>query len=173
MDPEAGTFGCRVYRPGEEDEPEEADERELTPGDVLRAVREIGLPALTVRIEPGAETLVNVRTNFYTEPQPFSRSIDLLGFAVDLEATPTTYTWIHGDGTTSRTSDPGSPYPDLAVTHRYRDPSARVSPRVDVTYEVRYRVDGGPWLPLSQTLTAQGPVGALSVTEAAPVLIAR
>lgn len=171
VDADVGTYGCRVYRPNE-DKPEDDEERELTPGDVLRAVREMGMPALRVRVEPGDETLVNVETNFYAEPQPFDRSIELLGFAVDVQATPATYTWIHGDGTTARTTDPGSPYPDLDVTHRYREPSSGVSPRVDVTYQVRYRVDGGPWLPLSQTLTARGPASTLTVNEAAPVLTA-
>ncbi len=173
IDPEAGTYGCRVDEPADEPDTEaEEDERELTEGDVLTAVREIGMPALRVRIEPGATTLVNVRTNFYTEPAAFTRSIELLGFAVDIEATPASFAWTHGDGTTATTSSPGRPYPHLDVTHRYREPAATVRPRVDVTYEVRYRVDGGPWAPLSQTLTATGPAGTLAVNEAAPVLTA-
>ncbi|MGJ9423455.1 hypothetical protein [Aeromicrobium sp. CF3.5] len=154
----------------EADGEEEADERELTEGDVLAAVREIGMPSLPIRIEPGATTLVNVETNFYTDPAPFNRSIELLGFAVDIEATPASFAWTHGDGTSSTTRSPGRAYPHLDVTHRYRAPAATVRPRVDVTYQVRYRVDGGAWAPLSQTLTATGPAGTLAVNEAAPVL---
>ncbi len=172
VDPEVGTYGCRVYEPADEPDTEEEDERELTEGDVLRAVREIGMPALRIRIEPGATTLVNVETNFYAEPAPFTRSIELLGFDVDIEATPASFAWTHGDGTTATTGSPGRPYPHLDVTHRYRAPAAVVRPRVDVTYEVRYRVDGGAWAPLSQTLTAAGPAGTLAVNEAAPVLTA-
>ena len=146
------------------------DEAELTEGDILRAVREIGLPSLKVRIQPGEETLVNIETIFYTQPQPFERSITLLGFDIDLVASPVRYTWVHDDGTVSTTSRPGKPYPAMDVTHRYREPAEDVRPRVDVTYRVRYRVDGGAWQTIGQTLQALGPAAELDVREAAPVL---
>ncbi len=146
------------------------DNAELTDGDVLRAVREIGLPSLKVRIQPGEETLVNIETIFYTRPQPFERSITLLGFDIDLVAEPVRYTWVHGDRTVKTTSRPGKPYPAMDVTHRYREPADNVRPRVDVTYRVRYRVDGGGWQTIGQTLQASGPAADLDVREAAPVL---
>ncbi|AWB92632.1 hypothetical protein [Aeromicrobium chenweiae] len=172
MDPDNSIYGCRAATP-EETEPEDPDapdRRQLTPGDVLRAAREIGLPSLQVRIQPGEKTLVNVETIFYAEPQAFSRSIDLLGYDVDLVAEPASYRWIHGDGTTRSTSTPGRPYPAMDVTHRYRAPSDHVRARVDVTYRVRYRVDGGAWQTIGQTLVASGPAAELEVKEAAPVL---
>ncbi len=146
------------------------DNPELTEGDILRAVREIGLPSLKVQIQPGEETLVNIETIFYTRPQPFERSITLLGFDIDLSADPVRYTWVHDDGTASTTSRPGKPYPAMDVTHRYRSPADDVHPRVDVTYRVRYRVDGGAWQTIGQTLQASGPAAELDVREAAPVL---
>jgi hypothetical protein len=123
-----------------------------------------------VRIQPGDETLVNIETIFYTRPQPFERSIALLGFDIDLSAEPVRYTWVHDDGTASTTSRPGKPYPAMDVTHRYREPADDVHPRVDVTYRVRYRVDGGAWQTIGQTLQASGPAAELDVREAAPVL---
>jgi len=48
--------------------PGESDEAELTEGNILRAVREIGLPSLEVQIQPGEETLVNIDTLFYEVP---------------------------------------------------------------------------------------------------------
>lgn len=146
------------------------DNPELTEGDILRAVREIGLPSLKVQIQPGEETLVNIETIFYTRPQPFERSITLLGFDIDLSADPVRYTWVHDDGTAATTSRPGKPYPAMDVTHRYRSPADDVHPRVDVTYRVRYRVDGGAWQTIGQTLQASGPAAELDVREAAPVL---
>ncbi len=151
-------------------DPAEPEGAELTEGDVLRAVREIGLPSLRVRIQPGEETLVNIPTIFYTRPQPFERSITLLGFDIDLSASPVRYTWVHDDGTAATTSRPGKPYPAMDVTHRYRRPAEDVRPRVDVTYRVRYRVDGGAWQTIGQTLQASGPAAELDVREAAPVL---
>ena len=151
----------------------EDDDPELTEGDIVRAVREIGLPSLRVRIQPGEETLVNIETIFYTRPQPFERSITLLGFDIDLVAEPVRNTWVHDDGTVSTTSRPGKPYPAMDVTHRYREPAEDVRPRVDVTYRVRYRVDGGAWQTIGQTLQASGPAAQLDVREAAPVLTKR
>jgi hypothetical protein len=146
------------------------DESDLTEGAILEAVREIGLPSLRVRIQPGEETLVNVPTIFYTEPEAFRRSIDLLGFDIDLVATPVSYRWFHGDGTSSSTDRPGRPYPAMDVTYRYPEPAEQLHPRVDVTYQVRFRVDGGSWQTIGQTLLASGPTAELEVREAAPVL---
>ncbi len=164
VDTEIPRYGCREATPQDDDDPE------LTEDAILRAVREIGLPSLQVQIQPGTATLVNVPTIFYTEPERFSRSVTLLGFDVDLVATPVRYRWWHGDGTASTTTKPGRPYPSTDVTHRYRQPAESVSPRVDVTYRVRYRVDGGSWSTIDQTLLASGPTTTLEVKEAAPVL---
>ena len=143
---------------------------ELTPGDILTAVKKIGMPSLKINIQPGGETLVNLDTIFYARPQPFRRSVDLLGFDIDLVATPVRYTWRHGDGTSHTTSKPGRPYPSKDVIHRYPKSGKNLHPSVDVTYAVRYRVDGGAWQDLSQTLQASGPTGDLDVKEATPVL---
>ncbi|MDR7086666.1 hypothetical protein J2X11_001505 [Aeromicrobium panaciterrae] len=163
-DEENLTFGCRAIQPVDPDGPE------LTEGAILRAARELGLPSLEVQIQPGASTLVNVPTIFYAEPEAFNRSVTLLGFDIDLIATPIRYRWLHGDGTASTTAKPGKPYPSTDVTYRYRQPAEAISPRVDVTYRVRYRVDGGSWNTIDQTLLASGPTTSLEVKEAAPVL---
>jgi len=167
VDPVNGNYGCPQLDPAD---PDDADEPELTPGDVLRAVKEVGLPSLQVKVQPGDRTLVNVDTIFYAEPQPFERSVELLGFNVDLVAEAVSYQWIHGDGTVTTTDRPGRPYPAMDVTHRYVDPADDIQTRVDVTYRVRFRVDGGPWQTIPETLVASGPVAALDVKEAAPVL---
>ena len=161
-----GVYGCRDVDPPEA----EQDDPQLTPGDVLRAVREIGLPSLSLQVQPGGSTLVNVETIFYAEPRPFERSVQLLGFDVDVVASPVSYQWVHGDGTTRTTTEPGRPYPAMDVTHRYTQPAEEVQARVDVTYRVRFRVDGGAWQTIDQTLLAAGPVAVLDVDEAAPVL---
>lgn len=164
LDPDIGQYGCRTYE-------DEDDDREVTDGDVLRAAREIGLPQLPVTVQPGEQTLVNADTIFSTAPQAFDHSVTLLGFGVDIVATATSYTWHHGDGTSSRTSTAGRPYPAFDVTHRYQRAADSVRPRVDVTYRIRYRVDGGPWRTIDQTVTAAGPAAELDVREAVPVLV--
>lgn len=144
---------------------------QVTEGDIRRAVSEIPMPSLQIQVQPGERTLVNVPTIFHTDPRTLRESVTLLGFDIDVEATPTRYTWHPGDGTSKSTTKPGRPYPAKDVTHTYRRVADEVRPRVDTTYSVRYRVDGGAWTPLGQTLTAQGAPTSLEVEEAAPVLV--
>jgi hypothetical protein len=56
------------------------------------------------------------------------------------------------------------------VTHAYTDADVTEQARVDVTYTVRFRVDGGAWQSLEETVTAEGPATAVAVKEAVPVL---
>ncbi len=129
------------------------------------------MPALRVTVQPGGRTLVNVPTILHTDPRPVRESITLLGHDIDVEATPTSYMWHHGDGTSRTTTRPGRPYPAKDVTHIYQRTADQVSIRVDTTYTVRFRVDGGAWTPLGQPLTATGAATPLEVAEAAPVLV--
>ena len=143
---------------------------DITPGDILKAAREVAMPALKLRIQPGGETLVNVETIFYTDPSNIRRTVTLLGHSVQLDARPVRFTWVHGDGTRATTTRPGRPYPAKDVTHRYEQPGEGLRARVDTTYAVRYSIDGGDWADLGETLTAPGPSTTLDVDEAAPVL---
>lgn len=158
------TVECRSDRPPNAPRPT------LTPGRVLEAVRRIGLPSLEVQIQPDTATLVNFDTIFYAEPVTFERTVRLLGFSVDVRAEPSSYQWIFGDGQVDSTEKPGAPYPAKDITHKYVDAHVTVHPRVDVTYQVQYRVDGGAWQALDETLTAQGPTTTLRIKEATPVL---
>jgi hypothetical protein len=147
--------------------------RQVTEGDVRRAVSEIPMPALDVKVQPAGRTLVNVPTILFTDPDPVRETVTLLGREVDVEATPTRYTWHHGDGTTRTTTRPGRPYPAKDVTHTYRRTADDLRVRVDTTYTVRYRIDGGDWTDLGTTLTANGTPTTVDVDEAAPVLVRR
>ena len=67
-----------------------------------------GAPGLQLVVQPpGGKTLVNFDTLFRTEAEPFTRTVRLLGHRVDLEITPASFSWSHGDGTRQVTSDPG------------------------------------------------------------------
>ncbi len=148
--------------------PEEADtpRPRITPALVLNEIRRIGLPILEARTQPEGKTLVNFDTIFYTEAQPFSATVTLLGQGVDIVAEPASYTWHHGDGTTTTTVSPGAPYPSTDITHRYVRADATVRPRVDVTYTARFRVNAGDWRDIDETVTITGPEGDLQVAEA-------
>ena len=142
----------------------------VTPGQVLEALRRVGLPELPTVVQPAGKTLVNFDTNFYTEPRPVTLTLTLLGQRVQVEATPTTYRWDFGDGATATTSEPGAAYPNLAITHRYADARVTVHPSVETTYTARFRVGGGDWQDVGGTVTAAGPATALRIAEATPLL---
>jgi hypothetical protein len=142
----------------------------VTPDLVLREVRRIGLPALRVHVQPEGETLVNLDTIFFAQPEPFARTVQLLGFSVDVEATPTSFAWAFGDGAGMTTETPGAPYPDQVITHAYADADVTEHASVDATYTVRFRVDGGEWQTIDETISADGPTTAVQVKEAVPVL---
>ncbi len=72
-------------------------------------------------------------------------TLTLLGQRVDLHIVPSEFGWQFGDGESLVTSEPGAPYPDLEVTHRYLK-KGKVAPSVDTTYTATYQVNGGPWV---------------------------
>jgi hypothetical protein len=142
----------------------------VTPGVVLTALRRIGLPALSALTQPKDKTLVNFPTIFYTEPQPFTRTVTLLGQQVALVATPASYTWHYGDGTTATTSTPGARYPAMDVTHLYEHAHLTVQTSVDVTYSARFRVGGGGWQTIVGAVSIAGAPAPLRISEATPLL---
>ncbi len=113
---------------------------------------------------------MNFATIFYAEPQSFTRTITLLGQQVDVEATPSRFTWHHGDGTVATTTDPGAPYPAKDITYAYTHAHITVQTSVDVTYTARFRVNGGTWRDIPDTVTIAGPATALRISEATALL---
>jgi hypothetical protein len=139
---------------------------------VESAIRRVGVPAAAVTA-PGY-TLVNLDTTFYTDPQPFARTLQIIGYTVDVDLAPTTYTWHWGDGQTTTTDTPGHPYPATDVTHTYQrhtEPEHPLALSVDVGWHARYRVDAGPWTDIPDTITITGPTTALPVRQASAVLV--
>lgn len=160
---ESGCFGAAP------DAPEPA-RPQVTEAMVLNEIRRIGLPVLEARTQPEDKTLVNFDTIFYTQAQPFSTTVTLLGQRVEILADPAEFTWHHGDGTTSTTATPGAPYPSKDITYRYGDADVTVLARVDVTYTARFRVGNGGWQNISETVTITGTETPLRVAEATGTL---
>ena len=140
----------------------------LTPGRILEEIRRVGLPSMSVQAPP--ETFVNYETVVYTKAATFARTVNLLGFTVDIEATPSQFRWNYDDGGTETTTSAGRPYPATDITHTWTDAHHTFHPSVDVTYQIRYRVNGSNWQPLGDTITAQGPEGDVRIREATGML---
>ncbi|MGC4110755.1 MAG: hypothetical protein QM747_10105 [Nocardioides sp.] len=144
----------------------------LTPGYAERAFRRLTWPSSTLVVQPpDGRTLVNFATNFYTDnTHPTTQTVTLLGQRVTVKATPTQYTWHFDDNAELTTTDPGAPYPDLQVTHRYLT-AGTTHPRVDTTYTGRFRVNGGDWQDIPDTLTVPGQPLDLRILTATPHLV--
>ncbi len=94
----------------------------------------------------------------------------LLGQRVDLHIVPSEFTWQFGDGESLTTNEPGAPYPDLVVTHRYTK-KGKVAPSVDTTYVAAFRVNGGGWQDVPGSVTIPGAPVDLQVLTATPTLV--
>lgn len=150
--------------------PPEVESPTVTQGDVISALRRIGLPHLVTKVQPDSKTLVNFDTIFYTDPEPVSLNLTILGQAVDVQATPSQYLWVFDDGTSATTTTPGAAYPAKTIVHRYADARVTVHPHVEVTYTAQFRVNGGAWQNIDETVTTVGPDATLRVAEATPLL---
>ena len=145
----------------------------VTPGRVRTAFQRLTWPQAELTIQPtGGETLVNLDTIFHTtNPGPITQNITLLGQHIQIEATPTTWTWHwNTTGPTRTTNHPGAPYPRHTITHQYTT-TGTTQPSVDVTYTGRYRVNNNPWQDIPGTHTVNGTPQTLTIHQARPHLV--
>lgn len=121
---------------------------------------------------PGGKTLVNFDTNFFTQnTRSTTITVRLQGSTVDVTARPIAYQWNFGDGTSTTTTSPGSPYPNLDVAHVYEQVD-KVAVSVDTQYgDASFTVNGGPPESIPSTLWVPGAAQELEIVEALPQLV--
>lgn len=141
---------------------------------IIREFKRMEWPASSLVVQPkGGKTLVNFKTNFYTpDHRLIDRSVTLAGQDVSIRAVPVSYAWFFGDGASTTSTSPGSPHPDLEITHEYSRVDAVVV-RVDTTYAGEYRIGNGDWNSIPETLTVAGEDQDLEIVEALPQLVLR
>lgn len=142
---------------------------------VLRAFENLDWPASELAVQPpGGKTLVNLDTNFYTSnTEPTSIPVSLVQARVVVTAEPIAYRWHFGDGTSTTTTSPGAPYPDLDVAHVYKT-TDKVVVSVDTQYgAASFTVNGGPPEQIPSTIWISGEGQDLEVVEALPQLVLR
>ena len=105
------------------------------------------------RQPPGAKALVSKIVIVYTSGDSQTMETEVGGAPVTIVATPASYTWDWGDGTTTTTKDPGAAYPDHTVFHKYSHTADNVVISLTTTWSATYSVSGGPAQPISGTLT--------------------
>ena len=140
---------------------------------VIEAFKTLDWPTSDLAVQPpGGKTLVNLDTNFYTtNNQPTDITVRLVESNVVVTASPIAYRWNFGDGTSTLTTSPGAPYPDLDVAHVYEQTDA-VDVSVDTQYgNASFTVDGGPPEAIPSTIWVAGATQDLEIVEALPQLV--
>lgn len=106
------------------------------------------IPPSTLHSWPDSWAVTNRRTAFWADASVRYIDLTLFDIPVRVRATPVAYAWDFGDGTTERTTSPGSrprSVQDARIHHTYSEPGI-VTVTLTTYYAGMYSVDGGPWL---------------------------
>jgi hypothetical protein len=155
---------------------------QVTAAAVLREVRRL-VPHPKVGIAPpGGATLVNIQTLLWADT-PVDRSlgpVTLLGHRIDLRVRVARVDWEFGDGTGDTTSTPEPKYDPGAGCRTVTCPgywghvyvaTGAMQISATVTWSGRYRVDGGAWLAIPDTVTGPAMTADVTVRQARGVLV--
>lgn len=129
--------------------------------------RRLPLAAPVLRLQPDRGwVLVNKETIVMTDPAEQTFRTDLLGYGVDVVATPASYTYDFGDGSADLvTTSPGHAWPDHDTFHFYES-LGTVQVTLTTTWKGRYRVDGTTvWRDVNGTATTSTTSAPFSVQE--------
>ncbi|HEY5247365.1 MAG TPA: hypothetical protein VIJ15_02780 [Dermatophilaceae bacterium] len=142
-------------------------------GQILAAFRNTGWAKPTTHIQPeGNVTLITLATYFEVkwpaegfQPGEID-TVRLMGQQVRIRPTSHGFTYVFGDGTPALNTDsPGGTYPTGDVTHVYAN-AGIYSSHIDITYGGEFSVDGGPWVPIPDTVSVAGQLQPLTVRTA-------
>ena len=95
----------------------------------------------------------------------------MFGLTVQIRPKVDHYTYVWGDGTTTGPSrSDGGVWPTGDITHSYPSPGTYQA-RVDTTFTGDFRINGGPWTQIPDTVTITGPTTTITVHAAKAVLV--
>jgi len=95
----------------------------------------------------------------------------MLGFEVDIRPRLDHFTYFFGDGQDfGPTSNEGGVYPSGGITHQYLK-AGDYPARVDTTFGGEFRINGGAWAPIPDTVTVPGPPTNVTVKTARAELV--
>ncbi|MBR6460073.1 MAG: hypothetical protein IKS49_08015 [Actinomycetaceae bacterium] len=132
-------------------------------------VAHLGIDGGNVSLQPSRGwAYVNKPLYLQSSTKPVTKETTILGTAVTITATPTSYTWHCGDGHSFTTKDGGGTWPNGTVTCSYtRSGSYTLS--ADITWRASYTVNGNTY-PVDGTLTTTSTVQTIEIREAEAVL---
>ena len=106
-------YACNLASLGRPSQPQEDAPTSSGPRTITITTREaatlIAQGSGITRQPPGAKVIISKAFIVYTNPNPRYQTTTILGTTVEVEFTPTSYTWNWGDNTTLTTTDPGHP----------------------------------------------------------------
>lgn len=111
--------------------------------ELAREIRTLKIPPRHARIAPVTTWFtVQIPMTYFTDAGAERLEVTVLGTDVELELTPSSYSWDPGDGSAPIvTTKTGAPYPDQTVTHTYTKVGTyRVT--LTTTWRGRFRVAG-------------------------------
>jgi hypothetical protein len=80
------------------------------------------LPTGGISYQPNFQPLIHTPVYFWNDlPSVFRTQVNLIGETIDVVLRPS-YVWSFGDGSFLATTDPGGPFPDGKVTHKFLHP---------------------------------------------------
>lgn len=135
-------------------------------------------PPVTVTAEPNDAGVAGAASNFVASASVQTESGDLFGRRVTVRFTPVGYDFVHGDGTTTSTTDPGktwaalgqAPFTPTPTSHAYRE---RGTYQAHVTVRYTAEVDlGSGWFPVTGELSIVGADQLIRIFEARTALVA-
>lgn len=140
-----------------------------SPGEIFRYFQTLPLPQLPTRQQPPGNALVGLPVVFFTDgPTTQTFTLDIRGFAVDITATASGFTWHTGDGTDLTTTTPGAPYPRHTISHDYA--AGTYTAALTTTWSATFSVDGGLTARVPGSTTTEGTPVTFAVLQARPVL---
>jgi len=147
--------------------PDETDESQpptITIGEI-REMAEALAPTPSFVIEPGTGTYVNIPTNFAAQAEAVTVTVNVLGFSIPVDFTPSDVSWSFGDGTSGsgegvRGASVGQAG---AVEHSYAR-SGAYDVTVTVAYDMQINLPTGP-VTFPTPISRSAPARALDVGE--------
>ncbi|MDP9807056.1 hypothetical protein J2S70_001638 [Trueperella bonasi] len=140
-------------------------------GTYIRDNSQTIINAGTLTFEPmSGDVLINKDVYLSSSARPYSATLNLLNTPVEVQLTPTSYTWDLGNGTAFTTFTPGGPYPHGEARGQYSQPGI-YAPSVHIRWHVTIKIGGSPnWytVPGNAYTTTFGP--PLTAVEAEAVL---
>ena len=152
----------------------EVEEPRASPEQIYEAYRHLPVTRAEVNVQPTHRTLVGLPTVFYARIEDHLSwpDVKVAGEAIDFIATAEKYIWHFGDDTELVTTDPGKPYPNQTVTHKYTKSGATASPYVTVVWAGKYRHhDETTWREVPDRVEADGPAVTVEVASAGSELV--